>query len=174
MGPCRYQRSQPCFSPWFQYSRFIALCFGTLKETCRAWNPELITCQEPRRLQLTPSTRFCHSSLVMLLWHHVLHLVLFTVTVSLLFSFCIGWLIDSRIQVLLKNSSPTRTQKLLCDLNWILINCCHFFQLSSPHILIENVSCQVRNNIVAGSFLEITLLYFLLLLQAFWSGTVFS
>lgn len=41
--------------------------FGTLKETGRAWNHELITCQEPRRLQLTPSTWFCHSSLVMLL-----------------------------------------------------------------------------------------------------------
>ena len=41
--------------------------FGTLKETGRAWNHELITRQEPRRLKLTPSPRFCHSSLVMLL-----------------------------------------------------------------------------------------------------------
>ena len=131
MGSCTYQRSQPCFSPWFQHSRFTALCFGTLKETDRTWNHDLITLQEPRRLQLTPSSQFCHSFLVMLLWHHVLQLVLFTFTGYLLFSLCLGWLIDSGIQVLLKNSSPTRAQKLLCDLNWILINCCHFS--SYPH-----------------------------------------
>ena len=175
MGPCQGPKVPELASP--HDSNIVGSQHCVLEPLRRLTGPGnhgLITRQEPLRLQLTTSTQsatvcwLCFCDVMCYSWSCL------RPCVYLLFSRCVGWLVESRIQVLLKSSSPLRTQKLLCELNWILIDCCHF--PSYPHptswLRMYLVKCKICScRLFFGNYITH---YFLLLLQALWHGTVFS